>query len=118
MPAFGLAQWLYLDLVFRQQSGSVSDHGMSDTSTSSGTFPRGCFTNSVSRCLKYSYGFKLFAFALSAMLYKRALVFAPFIESMMCQECFPTQNALMLRSASLLSSGSCGSCRKHLRYCS
>ena len=84
MPAFGLAQWLYLDLVFRQQSGSVSDHGMSDTSTSSGTFPRGCFTNSVSRCLKYSYGFRLFAFALSAMLYKRALAFAPFIESMMC----------------------------------
>ena len=57
----------------------------------------------------------LFAFALSAMLYKSALAFAPFTESMMCQECFPTQNALMLRSASLLSNGSSGSCRNLLR---
>lgn len=86
MPAQRLAQWLYLDLVFRQQSGNDSDHGISEASTPPGTFPRGCFTNSVSRYLKYSYGFRLFAFALSAILYKRALALAPFTESMMCQE--------------------------------
>lgn len=89
---------------------------MSEASTSSGTFPRGYFTNSVSRKLKYSYGFRLFAFVLFAMLYKGALAFALFTESMMCQECFPTKNDLILRITHPYYSMGTEDPAEHLRY--
>ena len=97
--------FLYLLLFFLQLSGSASDQGISYFSSSSGTFSLGYLESSFSRYVKYSQGFSWFAFALSAMLYRRALAEASRTESMMCQECFPTQKLLMLLSASLLSRG-------------
>ena len=52
---------------FLTTSGSFSDHG-SRSSKNDRSLSSMCLGISVRRCSKYSYGFRLFAFAVSAML--------------------------------------------------
>ena len=116
LPALRLAGFSYLVLFFLHLSGNASDQVISFFSSSSRTFSLGYLRSSFSRYVKYSQGFSWFAFALSTMLYRRALAEAPRTESMMCQECFPTQKLLMLISASLLSRGIKASRKYTRRY--
>lgn len=57
-----------------------------------------CVGISVRRYSKYSYGFKLLALAVSAMLYIIADDVAPFIVSIISQFFLPIQNPLIARS--------------------
>jgi hypothetical protein len=60
------------------------------------------FGISVNKYSKYSYGFKVFAFAVSVRLYIMAEEFAPRIVSMTCQFFLPIQKPRMERSLAYL----------------
>ena len=73
--------------------------------------------SSVSKYLKYSYGFRLFAFAVSAILYAIALAWAPLMVSMIFQFFLPTQNGRIARSAAYADIRiSCGTKSQELRH--
>lgn len=61
------AALLYCFFGFLTTSGNFSDHG-SRSSKNDRSLSSMCLGISVRRCSKYSYGFRLFAFAVSAML--------------------------------------------------
>ena len=61
------AALLYCFFGFLTTSGNFSDHG-SRSSKNDRSLSSMCLEISVRRCSKYSYGFRLFAFAVSAML--------------------------------------------------
>ncbi len=65
---------------------------------------------------KYSYGLRLFALAVSAMLYMMALDFAPVMVSIITQFFFPIQKPRTDCSAALLSIGTSPSSRNTFRY--
>lgn len=75
----------------RQCSGRFGDHG-SSFSQKLRSVSSICFGISVRRYSKYSYGLRLFAFAVSAMLYMMALDFAPAMVSIITQFSFLCRN--------------------------
>lgn len=91
---------VFLVYFLRHSLVILSDQGIKSFSASSGTLSLGYFINSYISYLKNSYGLSPFALTVSARLYIIALASAPFFESMICQFFLPTQNFLMLRSAS------------------
>ena len=64
--------------ILRQVIGSFGDHGIRSSSENMLSFFRETLSgNSVRRYSKYWYGFKLFALAVSEILYTTALAWAP-----------------------------------------
>ena len=94
----------YFFSVFLHFSGRFGDHG-SRSSQKLKSLSSICFGISSNRYSKYSYGFRWFAFAVSAILQIIALVWAPLIVSMITQFFRPIQKFLIALSAALLSNG-------------
>lgn len=112
------ARICYLLLFFSglwQYSGRFGDHG-SRSSQKLRSVSSICFGISVRRYSKYSYGFRLFALAVSAMLYMMALDFAPAMVSIITQFFFPIQKPRIDCSAALLSIETSPSSRNTFRY--
>ncbi len=78
--------------------GKSSDHGRSDSQKS--VLLSSIWSGIAVRiCLKYSYTFRLFAFAVSTRLYMIALAFAPDMVSIITKFFLPIQKSLMDCSA-------------------
>ena len=93
-----IARIYYLLLVLsglRQCSGRLGDHGSRFSQKLRSVSSR-CLGISVRRYSKYSYGFRLFAFAVSAMLYMMVLDFASTMVSIITQFFFPMQSGRLL----------------------
>lgn len=101
----------------RQDIGNSGDHGIRSSSENVlSFFCKTLLGNSVRRYSKYWYSFKLFALAVSAMLYATALAWAPATVSITFQFFLPTQNGRIARSHAELLIGISPVSRNALRY--